>query len=242
MDDILRVGLYARVSSQRQTDEATIGSQVAALENRIRADGHHLEPELRFLDDGVSGGTLVRPALERLRDLVYLGGVDCLYVHSPDRLARKFVYQAVLLEEFAKHQVTVIFLNQPVSDASPEGNLLVQMQGMFAEYERAKILERTRRGRRHHARQGQVSALGHAPYGYRYVPKQQGDGEARYDLVPEEARVVREMFHWVGVEGLSLGGVVRRLTEQNVPTRSGGTRWNPANAVHQRCRSCRPGG
>jgi site-specific DNA recombinase len=228
MDDIVRVALYARVSSQRQTDEATIQSQVAALENRIRADGHHLEPELRFLDDGVSGGTLVRPALERLRDLVYLGGVDCLYVHSPDRLARKFVYQAVLLEELAKHQVTVIFLNQPVSDASPEGNLLVQMQGMFAEYERAKILERTRRGRRHRARQGQVSALGHAPYGYRYVPKQQGDGEARYDIVPEEARVVREMFHWVGVEGLSLGGVVRRLTEQNVPTRSGGTRWNTA--------------
>src|SRR5271166_3456678 len=101
MDDILRVALYARVSSQRQTDEATIQSQVAALENRIRADGHHLEPELRFLDDGVSGGTLVRPALERLRDLVYLGGVDCLYVHSPDRLARKFVYQAVLLENGA---------------------------------------------------------------------------------------------------------------------------------------------
>jgi site-specific DNA recombinase len=228
MEDTLRVALYARVSSQRQAEGATIHSQVAALENRIRADGHHLDPELRFLDDGVSGGTLIRPALERLRDLIYLGGVDRLYVHSPDRLARKYVYQALLLEEFQKQRVEVIFLNQELSDASPEGNLLLQMQGMIAEYERAKILERTRRGRRYSARQGKVSALGHAPYGYRYVPKHQGDGEARYDVMPEEARVVRELFHWVGVEGLSLADVVQRLTEQDVPTRTGQSRWDRA--------------
>src|ERR1700726_2538681 len=120
MEDTLRVALYARVSSQRQAEGATIQSQVVALENRIRADGHRLDPELRFLDDGVSGGTIIRPALERLRDVIYLGGVDRLYVHSPDRLARKYVYQALLMEEFQKQRVEVVFLNQELSDASPE--------------------------------------------------------------------------------------------------------------------------
>ena len=114
---------------------------------RLRADGHDLDPELRFVDDCVSGGTLIRPALERLRDVIFLGGVDRLYIHSPDRLARKYVYQALLLDEFQKQRVEVIFLNQELSDASPEGNLLLQMQGMIAEYERAKMT-RSDRGRR----------------------------------------------------------------------------------------------
>jgi len=102
------------------------------------------------------------------------------------------------------------------------------MQGMIAEYEREKILERTRRGRRFNARQGRVSVLGHAPYGYRYVSKHAGDGEARYEVVAEEARLVRDLFRWVGLEGLSLGAVVRRLAEQGVPTRTGQARWDIA--------------
>ena|SRR5712691_1877457 len=228
MDHTQRVALYARVSSQRQADEATIDSQVAALEHHLTAAGYRLDPELRFLDDGYSGASLRRPALERLRDLIHAGGVERLYVHSPDRLARKFVDQAVLLEEFGRQHVEVVFLNHPLAEASPEGNLLVQMQGMIAEYERAKILERTRRGRRFSAQQGQVSVLGHAPYGYHYVCKHDGGGQARYDVVPEEARVVRELFAWVGLEGLSLGAVVQRLTTQGVPTHKGRPRWDRA--------------
>ena len=228
MDPTTRIALYARVSSQRQADDATIQSQVAALEHRIAADGFRLEDELRFLDDGSSGSTLLRPALERLRDAIHVGGVERLYVHSPDRLARKFVHQAVLLDEFAKRHVDVVFLNQPLGQASPEGNLLVQMQGMIAEYEREKILERTRRGRRFSARQGRVSVLGHAPFGYRYVTKHAGDGAARYDIVPEEARIVRDLFRWVALEGLSLKGVTRRLAEHGVPTRTGRPRWDVA--------------
>lgn len=226
MDDTRRVALYARVSSQRQADEATIQSQVAALKQRIAADGFGLDAELVFLDDAVSGARLDRPALDRLRDLAYAGGIDRLYVHSPDRLARKFVQQALLLEELAKRQVEVVFLNQPMAEPSPEANLLLQMQGMFAEYEREKILERTRRGRRFSARQGRVSVLGQAPYGYRYVPKHQGDGEAHYDVVLDEARIVRDLFRWVALEGLSLGAAARRLTSQEVPTRTGASRWN----------------
>jgi site-specific DNA recombinase len=203
----------------------TIESQVAALRERIAIDGGYVEDEMLFLDEGASGAILVRPALERLRDAAWAGAVDRLYVHSPDRLARNYAHQVVLLEEFQRHDVEVIFLNHEPS-TTPEGTLLLQMQGMIAEYERAKILERTRRGRRFAARQGKVSILSNAPYGYRYVPKHLTGGEARYDVVPEESDVVREIFRWVGVEALSLAAVVRRLAEEEIPTATGKSRWD----------------
>jgi site-specific DNA recombinase len=231
MDGMVRVCFYARVSSQRQADELTIQSQVAALRQRIGQEGLVLDEELCFLDEGYSGATLRRPALERLRDVAYFGGIDRLYVHSPDRLARKYAYQFLLLEELKKHDVEVVFLNHDSQNQSPEGDLLLQMQGMIAEYERAKILERTRRGRRFAARQGKVSAIAHAPYGYRYVSKHQGDGEASYGIVLDEARVVKEIFSWVGLEGLSLGKVVDRLAERGVPTATGKPRWD-RSTVH----------
>jgi site-specific DNA recombinase len=229
MEEKRLVALYARVSSQRQADEATIESQVADLEQRIAADGFILEAERRFLDDGCSGSSLRRPALERLRDLAYAGGVERIYIHHPDRLSRHFSHQLLLMEEFSKRRVEVVFLNQPKMENSPESHLLLHMQGMIAEYERAKILERTRRGRRFGARQGRISVLGCAPYGYRYVSKHDGDGEARYDPVLDEARVVREVFHWVGLEGLSLRQAARRLTVQQTPTRRGHAVWNPGS-------------
>jgi site-specific DNA recombinase len=228
MDDDFSVGLYARVSSERQADELTIESQVAALKQRIGNDRLTLDGELCFLDDGYCGEVLLRPALERARDVAHAGGIDRLYIHSPDRLARKYAYQVLLVEEFNNHGVEVVFLNHDVQGQTPEGNLLLQVQGVIAEYERGKILERTRRGRRYAARQGKVSVLGEAPYGYRYISKQDGDGEARYDILLEEAHVAREIFRWVGVEGLSLGEVVCRLAEQGVLTRSGKARWDRA--------------
>jgi len=228
MDQTMSVALYARVSSQRQADELTIQSQVAALRQRVEHDALRVDDERCFLDEGYSGSTLVRPALERLRDLIHCGGVDRVYIHSPDRLSRKYVYQMLLLEEFSRQGTEVVFLNHDPQQQSPEANLLLQMQGMIAEYERAKILERTRRGRRFAARQGKVSVLVKAPYGYRYISKRDGDGEARYDVVLDDARRVREMFAWVGLEGLSLGKVVRRLAEQGVPTVNGNPLWDTA--------------
>jgi len=228
MDDTIRPSAYARVSSDRQADELTIDSQVAALRQRIVEDGLKLDEELCFLDEGFSGHTLIRPALEKLRDVAHCGGMDRLYVHSPDRLARKYAYQVVLLEELHKCGVEVVFLNDLRQGQSPEGELLVQVQGIIAEYERAKILERTRRGRRFAARQGRVSVLGHAPYGYRYVTRHDGGGEARYEVMAEEAGVVQEMFAWVALEGLSLGDVVRRLAERGVLSPTGKRQWDRA--------------
>jgi site-specific DNA recombinase len=134
----LRVALYARVSSGHQVSDATIASQIAALDARLAQDGVRAGPEHRFVDDGHSGDTLLRPALERLRDAVATGQVDRLYVHSPDRLARRYAYQVVLMEEFQRAGTEVVFLNRPIG-ASAEDDLLLQVQGMLAEYERAKI-------------------------------------------------------------------------------------------------------
>jgi site-specific DNA recombinase len=216
---------YARVSSDQQAQEQTIDSQVAALRERIAADGVVLEAEFEFLDDGVSGTTLTRPALERLRDAAYAGSFQKLYVHSPDRLARKYAYQVLLLEELRRHGVEVVFLNRPIG-VSPEEDLLLQMQGMFAEYERAKILERSRRGKRHAAQRGSVNVLSGAPFGYRYVSKHEGGGIAAYEVVPEQAAIVSQIFEWVGRDRLSIGAVCRRLKQQGTLSPSGNSSWD----------------
>ena len=221
----LRVALYARVSSEQQTEQGTIASQITALEARIVQEGFHLEPDHRFIDEGYSGATLIRPALERLRDAVTAGAVDRVYVHSPDRLARRYAYQVLLIDEFRRLGVEIVFLNRAIG-MSPEDDLLLQVQGMVAEYERAKILERSRRGKRHAAHEGRVSVLSGAPYGYRYIGKHEGGGVARYAIDAAEASVVRLMFQWIGGERISIGEVCRRLRQQGYVTRSGKAAWD----------------
>jgi site-specific DNA recombinase len=217
--------MYARVSTDQQAVAQTVASQVAALRERVVTDGLVVPEAMQFLDEGYSGATLVRPALERLRDVVAAGAVDRLSVHSPDRLARKYAYQVLLVEEFRRAGVEVIFLNRALGH-NPEDDLLLQVQGMIAEYERAKIIERHRRGTRHAARAGAVNVLSGAPYGYRYVAKYAGGGQARYDIVPEEARVVRHVFDWIARDRLSIGEVCRRLTQAGEVTRTGKTAWD----------------
>jgi site-specific DNA recombinase len=220
-----RPALYARVSSDQQAEAGTIASQVEALRQRVRQDQFVVDDELCFLDDGYSGTTLVRPALERLRDAAAAGGIDRLYVYSPDRLARKYAYQVLLLDELQRCGVEVIFLNRAIGE-SPEEHLLLQVQGMLAEYERAQLMERCRRGKLHSARQGCVNALAAAPYGYRFVRKADGGGVARFDVILEEARVVRQIFEWVGAERVSLAEVARRLQKEGIHTRTGQERWD----------------
>ena len=149
----MQVGFYARVSSDLQAETGTIKSQIAALLERIRSDGLQVPEELQFIDDGVSGATLIRPALERLRDVVYGGTLERIYIMSPDRLSRKYAYQILLIDEFRRAGVEVVFLNKQTGD-SPEDELLLQVQGVVSEYERAKIMERSRRGKLHAAKQG----------------------------------------------------------------------------------------
>jgi site-specific DNA recombinase len=220
-----QVAIYARVSSDQQAEAQTVASQVAALRERVAAEGLALPDAMQFIDEGYSGATLIRPALERLRDVIAARAVDRLYIHSPDRLARKYAYQVLLVDEFRRAGVEVIFLNRALGQ-SPEDDLLLQVQGMIAEYERAKIIERHRRGKRHAAQAGVVNVLSGAPYGYRYVTKYAGGGHARYEIVPDEARLVRQVFDWVGRDRQTIGEVCRRLTRAGEVTRTGKTVWD----------------
>ncbi len=153
---LTRAALYARVSTEKQEREETVVSQVDLLQQTAKARGYEVLPGNLFIDDGVSGTRLDRPALERLRDLAAEGAFEVVLVTAPGRLARRYAYQVVLVEELTRSGCEVVFVHQSLG-ASPEEQMLLQMQGVFAEYERALIYERTRRGQLFTARQGRVN-------------------------------------------------------------------------------------
>src|SRR3712207_5278488 len=166
----MRAALYDRVSTERQERQQTIDSQLAALRAWAAAGDHALADGHVFRDEGYSGSRLDRPGLDALRDAVRDGAVGIVAVLTPDRLARKYAYQVLLMEEFRRAGVEVVFLQHPISD-DPNDQLLLQIQGAIAEYERAVLAERFRRGKLQRARDAHYLG-GRAPYGYRYVPRQ----------------------------------------------------------------------
>jgi len=215
--------IYARVSSEQQREEHTIGSQTAALIEFAKTLELEVPKTWVFEDEGYSGATLERPGLERVRDLAAEGQIQAVLVYAPDRLSRKYAYQILLIEEFARQGVETRFLKAPQS-ATAEDQLLVQFQGMIAEYERAQILERSRRGKRHRARAGEISVLSGAPYGYRYIRKSD-EAPASYAVNEAEAHVVRHVYELYTVANLSIGAITRALNNEGVATRKPGARW-----------------
>jgi site-specific DNA recombinase len=215
--------IYARVSSEQQREEDTIASQTAALIEFAKTRDLEVPREWLFEDEGYSGATLERPGLERVRDLAAEGQLQAVLVYAPDRLSRKYAYQVLLIEEFARQGVETLFLKAP-QGTTAEDQLLVQFQGMIAEYERAQILERSRRGKRHRARAGEISVLSGAPYGYHYVRKSD-EAPASYSVIEAEARVVRQVYELYTVGGLSIGAITRWLNDQGVATRKPSARW-----------------
>ena len=187
------------------------------------AQGYNVPEEWIFEDAGFSGANLVRPGLERVRDLAAEGHIQAVLVYSPDRLSRKYAYQVLLTEELSRHGVETRFVKAPQS-TTPEDQLLLQFQGMIAEYERAQILERSRRGKLHRAKAGEVSVLGCAPYGYRYLRKRD-DAPARFEVIAAEAEIVRLVFEKYTGEGLSIGAIARLLNELGVPSRRRAASW-----------------
>jgi site-specific DNA recombinase len=218
--------IYARVSSDRQKEEGTIASQRAALLEYAQANELMVPPEWIFEDEGYSGAVLARPALERLRDLAVEGQIEIVVVYAPDRLSRKYAYQVLLIEEFARSGVETMFVKAP-SAQTPEDRLLLQFQGMIAEYERAQIAERTRRGIRHRAKEGLVNVLSSAPYGYRYIRKTE-HSQAYFAVEETQAEVVRKIFELYTQECWSIAAIGRHLEEQQVPTRTGKGPWQTA--------------
>ena len=220
----MSLALYARVSNDRQREEGTIASQVQELRECAAAEGLHVEERHVYLDDGRSGYYLDRPGLDALRDAARDGLVDTVLVHDPDRLSRKYAYQVLLLEEFARWQVTVRFLRSPPAE-NPEQRLLVQMQGVIAEYERARITERTRRGKLFWARQGRPGG-GRVPYGYKRVRAEPSDPPSM-EVDPQTAPIVQQMFRWYAHDRLSDRQIAIRLTKMRTPprTRNGQSDW-----------------
>ena len=223
----MEVAFYARVSTSHQQHEGTIESQRRSLKQHIQHQGWSLLPEHEYIDDGVSGARLDRPALDRLRDAARRGEFDAVVILSPDRLARNYAHQWLLIEEFEKMNTQLIFLQNPFGD-SPQGKLLTQMQGMIAEYERAQIAERTRRGRLEKARHGEFIPWAYTCYGYRYLPKRHGCAP-QVMIDPVEAAIVRDIYRALVEEQLSCRQITKRLNAAKTPTPTGkNSVWQPA--------------
>ena len=223
----MRAAMYVRVSTQRQAQAQTIDQQLDRLRELAAGRGWQVPEEHIFRDDGHSGASLRRPGLDRLRDQAALARYNVILVTDPDRLARNYVHQVLLLEELQGHGCRVEFLDRPMSQ-DPHDQLLLQIRGAVAEYERTLIAERTRRGRLHKLQSGQMLPWTRPPYGYRVDPERPRDpAGVRPD--PAEAAVVAEMFDWYLREGRTMLGLVRHLRQLNVPSPSGKTFWGLAS-------------
>jgi site-specific DNA recombinase len=218
----MKAALYARVSTERQAERGTIGSQLALLREHITAAGGELVGE--YVDDGHSGARLDRPGLDALRDAAEAGLIERVWCLSPDRLARAYAYQVLVLDELARFGVTVTFTDAPdLAGDDPQAVLLTQVQGVIAEYEKAKINERYRRGKLFRARAGEVVAW-KTSYGYRRIPRSAATGHAHLEIYEPEATVVRRIFT-DRAAGITIREICRRLNTDRVPSPTGKPLW-----------------
>jgi site-specific DNA recombinase len=216
------VAIYARVSSKKQKDGETVQSQLDALRRYAAEKGYIIPEGLEFKDEGYSGSSLQRPALDELRDVVREGHINKVLVFSPDRLSRKYAYQLLLKDEINKFGVELNFLNSPPAN-TPEAQLAEHFQGIFAEYERTQIAERCRRGKVYKARQGHVSALPSVAYGYKRVKV---GSRIDFEIDPETSSVVKEIYRLYLQDDMTLSGVANTLTQKGVKTYRGAKSWD----------------
>lgn len=220
----MRVAIYARVSTQRQAQAQTIDQQISRLRAHTETQGWTLEPEHIYVDEGYSGAKLNRPGLDSLRDRAALAEFDMALIAEPDRLARNYVHQMLVIEELESLAIRVEFLDHPMSD-DPHDRLLLQIRGAVAEYERALITDRMRRGRLARYRAGKLLPWGRPPYAYRVDPDHPRDPDG-VRLDEAEAALVAQMFEWYLEPGTTLYGIAKRLSNLGVPSPMGKPRWN----------------
>jgi site-specific DNA recombinase len=222
----MRIAIYARVSTQNQAQDQTIEQQIERLKAYVAEQQWGLAEENIFRDDGFSGSNLNRPGLDRLRDKAAARELDGIVLTAPDRLARNYVHQMVLLEEFEQHGCGVTFLDRPMSQ-DPHDQLLLQIRGAVAEYERTLITERMRRGKQSKYRAGRLLPWSGPPYGYQVDPAHPCD-PAGVQIQEAEAAVIREMVEYYLQEETSLYGVAQHLHDLQIPAPRGGVYWNAA--------------
>jgi site-specific DNA recombinase len=220
----MRAAIYARVSTPRQARDQNTDQQLARLERYAEQKGWVLEGERVYLDEGYSGASLNRPGLDALRDAAAMAEFEVVLVTAPDRLARKYVHQVLLLEELQGRGCRVEFAERPMSQ-DPNDQLLLQIRGAVAEYERTLITERMRRGRLAKLRAGQLLPWMRVPFGYRTDPERPRD-PVGLRVEGYEAAIVRQMFAWYLEREATLGSVARLLMEGGVLTPTGKRTWS----------------
>jgi site-specific DNA recombinase len=223
----MRVAVYARVSTTRQAQAQTIEQQLDRLRAAVAEHGWTLEEQHVYRDDGYSGASLGRPGLDRLRDHAALAELDLVVVTAPDRLARNYVHQVLLLDELGRHGCQAEFLDHPMSH-DPHDQLLLQIRGAVAEYERTLIAERMRRGRQAKLRAGTLLPWTTPPFGYRLDPERPRDA-AGVRVEPSEAVLVAQLFDWYLQPQATVYRLAKRLTDLGVATATGKPRWNAAS-------------
>jgi site-specific DNA recombinase len=221
---MMRAAIYARVSTPRQARAQGIDEQLQRLKAYAEQKDFALEEEHVYLDEGYSGASLGRPGLDALRDVAAMAEFEVVLVTAPDRLARNYVHQVLLMEELQGRGCRVEFTERPMSQ-DPNDQLLLQIRGAVAEYERTLIAERMRRGRLAKLRSGQLLPWLRVPFGYRTDPERPRD-PAGLRVEEYEAAIVRQMFGWYLEQGATLGTIARRLTEGGVLTPTGKRSWS----------------
>jgi site-specific DNA recombinase len=226
----MEIALYARVSTNRQQLNQTIEQQLERLRTAVTAQPDwHLAEDHIYRDEGYSGAKFNRPGLDRPRDQAAMAAFELVLVTAPDRLARKYVHQVLLIEELNKLGCQVEFLERPMNNDDPHDQLLLQIRGAVAEYERSLIADRMRRGRQNKLRSGRLLPWTVAPYGYMLDPEHPRDPN-RLQIDPVKAVIVRQIFAWYTdpEKSVSLYWIAKKLSDDQIPTPKGGVRWNVA--------------
>jgi site-specific DNA recombinase len=219
----LRLAIYARVSTEEQREGQTIESQISEAE-KFASQNNWVVTDI-YKDEGWSGSMLARPELDRLRDDASKGVIDAVLITDVDRLARDVTHLGIIKRDLERKGVRLIFRKLP-GESSPTHDLMVNILGSFAQFERELIVDRTRRGKRHKAEVRKQYVGCTAPYGYRYIPESSNERQrGSLEVNSHESKIVKRIFQWIAKEGLSLNKVARRLTENGILTRSGKTHW-----------------
>src|SRR5208282_2272883 len=220
--------IYARVSTARQEEEQTIKTQLAAISEFVQK--RDLKVVADYTDDGWSGDILARPALDRLRQDAKAKLWQAIVIYDPDRLARRYSYQELVMDELREAGIEVVFVTIPAPKNSEE-KILYGVRGLFAEYERVKIGERFRLGKIRKVKEGHI-LVSEPLYGYRYIAKQE-KVHGYYEINEEEAMVVRMIFDWVDQDGLTLRQLVRKLQDLDIkPRKSKRGVWATSTLSH----------
>ena len=212
--------VYARVSTSNQEDQKTIDAQLSEVREFAKKNGYIIIKE--YTDEGWSGDIIARPSLDQLRHDARNRAWDAVLVYDPDRLGRQLVYQQLVIDELKKIGIETLFVTMPpVNNASDK--LLFGVRGLFAEYEKAKITERFRIGKVNRVKNKQVLTT-EAPYGYTYILNKGKRGSddyvsGHYEINEREAEIIKNIFHWVADDGLTLRAVVRKLQDLDIKPR-----------------------